>query len=1192
MHVPPTGDTFTFYESQRQLARLIDSLPGIVFSAANDSEWSMTYLSAGCFKLTGYRSAELVGAQRIITYNEVTHADDLPTVLKSIGQAIAQKQPYVIEYRITTKSGEEKWLWEKGYGVFDSNGHVLGVEGFITDITDRKQAEKALQDKEAFLRLVLDNVPQGIFWKDRNLIYRGGNRIWAQELGGKSPAELIGKTDYDLWTPEQADRYRLEDLSVIERDMSALHLIRHKVLADGQVLWQDVNKVPIHDAEGQVIGVLGAFMDVTERQWSETLLAGQKQILEMIATGASLPDTLSVLVQTIEDAQPIGIVGSILLLDPDETCLRHVATPSLPDEYALAVDGEAIGPLSGSCGAAAYYGKSVIVSDIAENYLWKQVKYRGWALAHGLKACWASPMFSSEGKVVGTFAMYCREVCAPKEQDWQLMTMATQLAGIAIERKRAEEALRQAEEKYRSIFENAVEGIFQSTPEGQYRIVNPMLARIYGYDSPAELIDTLTDIEHQLYVDPARRVEFIRLMQEQGAVWGFESQVYRRDGSTIWISECARALYNAQKELVGYEGTVENITHRKQAEVELHRRDALLRGVAEATSCLLTHSNLDAAIPKVLAILGTASKADRVYLYATHPHPETGEPAMSIQFEWVQHGILPTIDQPYWHNQPYSASGMTRWYQAFSQERSVGGITREFPPIEQEILKRDSVLAILMVPIFVDMQFWGFIGFDACQVERRWSDREESILVAIAASIGAAIKRQQTEEQMWYQAFHDVLTGLPNRTLFNHQLPQAIDHAHHFGETLAVMFLDLDRFKTINDSLGHAVGDRLLKQATTRLTMCLREGDLIARWGGDEFTVLLPNIKSADDAAKIAQRILSDLKPPFHLDGHELHITSSIGIALYPKNGQDAQTLLKNADAALYRVKEQGRNNYQFYNATINSQASELLTLDSRLYQALERNEFVLHYQPQINIITGEVTQMEALLRWQHPQLGLVPPKTFIALAEENGLIVPIGEWVLQTACAQNKVWYETGLGPVRVAVNLSARQLQQSNLVERVAQILRESEMPPGSLELEITETAVMQDVDFTTAVLQELRTMGVRIAMDDFGTGYSSLSYLKKFPLHALKIDQSFVRDLTNNPDDIAIITAIITLAQGLDLNVVAEGVETYEQMQTLRSLQCSEMQGYWFSRPLDTQAATEFLQNQRLTHSLYHLPLDRYL
>ncbi|MBW4488228.1 MAG: EAL domain-containing protein [Trichocoleus desertorum ATA4-8-CV12] len=747
------------------------------------------------------------------------------------------------------------------------------------------------------------------------------------------------------------------------------------------------------------------------------------------------------------------------------------------------------------------------------------------------------------------------------------------------ERKRAEEALRQAEVKYRSIFENAVEGIFQTTTNGQYLTANPMLATIYGYDSPEELKATLTDIQQQLYVDPSSRAEFMHLIQTQEAVWGFESQIYRKDGTVIWISENARTIRDDRGQLVGYEGTVEDITRRKQAEEELHKREGLLQGVAEATRHLLTNTNYEAAIAEAIGTLGTAAGVDRVYIYENHLHPVTAELAMSIRFEWTRSAIAPTIHQAHSQNQSYQEFGLSRWYAALSTGHSISGLTCDFPAAEQELLALDRILSILLVPILIDQQFWGYIGFDDCTTERCWSKSEESILIAMAASIGGALKREQAAATIRYQAFHDLLTGLPNRICFNNRLLPSLTQARGSGQNLAVMFLDLDRFKTINDTLGHAVGDHLLQLSAQRIASCLREGDVVARWGGDEFTLLLPNLSCPEAASKIARRVLESLKPAFNLEGHDLYITSSIGIALYPQDGEDVPTLLRNADAALYKAKDQGRNNYQFYTTALNAQASARLELESGLHHALERGEFVVYYQPQVNLLNQQITCMEALVRWQHPELGLLDPKGFIPLAEENGLIVRIGEWVLQTACQQAKQWQQAGFVRSRVSVNLSARQFQQPELVEIVARTLAESQLSPEFLELEITETTVMQNADSTCEVLHDLEKMGVSLAMDDFGAGYSSLGYLKKFPLHTLKIDQSFIRDLSINSQDAAIVSAVIALGQGLNLNVIAEGVETQAQLERLRSLQCQTIQGYLLSPPLAVPDATAFLRNHCL-------------
>ncbi|HWP46326.1 MAG TPA: EAL domain-containing protein [Candidatus Limnocylindrales bacterium] len=438
-------------------------------------------------------------------------------------------------------------------------------------------------------------------------------------------------------------------------------------------------------------------------------------------------------------------------------------------------------------------------------------------------------------------------------------------------------------------------------------------------------------------------------------------------------------------------------------------------------------------------------------------------------------------------------------------------------------------------------------------------------------------QRKRDEETIRHLAYDDALTGLPNRTLFNDRLTLALAQAHRNQGRLAVMLMDLDRFKIINDTLGHAVGDQLLRGVARRLINSLREGDTVARLGDDEFAFLLPGMDQVEDVAKTAQKIIEILKSAFYFEGHELHVTPSIGIALYPNDGEDAQTLLKNANTALHRAKEQGRNTYQLYTPAMNATALERLALESRLYRALEREEFVIYYQPQINIHTGKVVGVEALVRWRHPKLGLILPGKFIPLAEETGFIIPLGEWVLLTACAQNKAWQDAGLPPLRMAVNLSISHFKREDLTKMLAQVLEKTGLHPSYLELELTESIGMENVERAITKLQELKALGVKLSIDDFGTGYSSLSYLKRFPIDTLKIDQSFVQHIPTNPNDAAITTAIIAMAHSLNLKVIAEGVETEEQLTFLRPYRCDEMQGFLFSKPMPAEEFIQFFREK---------------
>jgi diguanylate cyclase (GGDEF)-like protein/PAS domain S-box-containing protein len=439
-------------------------------------------------------------------------------------------------------------------------------------------------------------------------------------------------------------------------------------------------------------------------------------------------------------------------------------------------------------------------------------------------------------------------------------------------------------------------------------------------------------------------------------------------------------------------------------------------------------------------------------------------------------------------------------------------------------------------------------------------------------------ERRRAEEQVKHLAFHDALTGLPNRLLFNDRLRMAVLQAHRTTQRLAVLFLDLDRFKIINDSLGHTAGDELLRRVAERIQGSVREGDTVGRLGGDEFIVLVQGLDQEEDGARIAQKILGGARLPYFLDGRELFVTTSIGVVTYPTDGEDGDTLIRNADTAMYRAKEQGRDNFQLYRPAMNSKALERLSLENRLRAAIQNGELVVQYQPLLEVESGQIRGAEALVRWQHPELGLLPPGEFISLAEVSGLIVPIGEWVLKTACAQARAWHQAGYPGLTVAVNLSARQFQQPDLVAQVRAALEASELPAESLDLEITESNAMQNAEVSISALWDLKNLGVRLSMDDFGTGYSSLNYLKRFPIDRLKIDKSFVRDITTDPDDAAIASAMIALAHNLQLTVVAEGVETEEQLAFLERLRCDEMQGFLFSPPVGAGRFEELLRENR--------------
>ncbi|WP_427157798.1 EAL domain-containing protein [Aliinostoc sp. HNIBRCY26] len=711
------------------------------------------------------------------------------------------------------------------------------------------------------------------------------------------------------------------------------------------------------------------------------------------------------------------------------------------------------------------------------------------------------------------------------------------------------------------------------------------LARLASFPEmiPNPIIET--DLEGNLtYLNPAATVKFPRLREmgkEHPILEGILTEVQNRKvNSFVREVQFGQEVFEqsvhflAESDLIRTY-IIRDITEQKQAELELYQRDRLLEAVARAANYLLGEMDYETGVDKALAVLGEAAKVDRAYLFKNHFHPLTGEIAVSLQCEWTRFP-LPT-SRHHWQNQLYELPALSRWYTVLSNGQLINGITKNFPTNEQEILLRDGIQSLLLVPLRLDEQFCGFLGLADCTQERIWSQHEESALLTMAASISGAWQRQQVEEKIRYQALHDLLTGLPNRLLFDELLGKALANATRSSESLAVIFLDLDRFKIINDTLGHTLGDRLLQSVAQRLQTSLRSGDTVARWGGDEFTILLPRIHFLEEVTQVAWRILKAFENVFYLEGHELYVSASLGIALLDEHSPDAETLIQHADTALYHAKDEGRNNYQFYTTSLSAKTPDILNLDKNLRYALERGEFTVYYQPQINLRSERITGMEALLRWQHSEMGIVAPSVFIPLAEESGLIVTIGEWVLRTACQQNRAWQDAGFNPLIIAVNLSPKQFRQPNLVETVAQILAETGLEPQYLELEITESTAIEDIEFTKKVLYDLEAMGVHLSIDDFGTGHSSLSRLQLLPLHNLKIDSSFIRELTTDTRVAHIVKAIVTLGRSLGLKLTAEGVEKQEEIDFLKSIHCEDVQGFYFHRPLSAEKATEVLQRK---------------
>jgi len=691
----------------------------------------------------------------------------------------------------------------------------------------------------------------------------------------------------------------------------------------------------------------------------------------------------------------------------------------------------------------------------------------------------------------------------------------------------AERWLRDSEQQYRSIFENAQEGIYQTTPRGGYLKVNPALARIYGYDSPDALIDGLTDIASQLYIDPTARDRFTQLMETHGFVRDFEAEIRRRDGTIIWITENARCVRDQAGRVRYYEGTVEDITDRKRAEGEIRLLAKVFDSAAEGILLLDEGGLVRAVNPAYTQITGFAA-ADLM-----------GRPprlvADGLHESGFVDGILAEVaDTGHWQGEIFCE--------------------RQGAPAEQG------------GPVF---------PADLTATAVRDPDGRLTHTVLTLEDIS---RRKRDEEYIRFHANYDTLTRLPNRRLVLDRLHRAIEHVRRTGGRGCLLCLDLDRFKQINDSFGHAAGDELLKLVAQRRRHCVRTSDTVGRLSGDEFVLLLPEVGPGRAGVYTAEKVLYSLSEPFTLMGSEQFCIPSIGITYFPDQGMEVEVLLRNADVAMYHAKRGGERRYHVFEPWMTERSLDMLTLETDLRLAAARGELELHYQPKVKASGLALIGAEALVRWRHPTLGLVSPAQFIPLAEETGLIIGIGRWVLQKACRQLMAWRAKGLDLPSVSVNVSARQFAEPGFVETVARVLDDSGLPPDSLDLEITETVMSGDVERAVRTLQELKDMGVTLSMDDFGTGYSSLNYLKAFPIDTLKIDQTFVRGVMDSDKDSAIVSTVIALAANLGFETVAEGVETAEQAAFLAGRGCDVLQGYHIGRPMPAGAFADFIARCR--------------
>ncbi|WP_428421790.1 EAL domain-containing protein [Methylibium sp.] len=742
------------------------------------------------------------------------------------------------------------------------------------------------------------------------------------------------------------------------------------------------------------------------------------------------------------------------------------------------------------------------------------------------------------------------------------------------ERRRRDQGLR----RFGAAMEATADAIFLIDVSRMALVdVNGAACQMYGHSRA----DLLAIAPETLFSTTRHELETSWQALIAGDVSGdtFETRLQRADGTRVPVEVRRRAVRVGSAWLIAK--VARDITTRKDVERALQRQTVKHGLLARFGQFALENPPLPELMSQAIEIVQQGLKVDLCRLL------EAGSDDRTL----VQ--VAGTGWSETWLREPcFDAAAETqdRFILGARESIVIGDFESQTRFQRSAILQAHGVRSAVEVLVCGGGGAYGVIGAYSRE-PGCFSAENADFVQSVSNTLAATIERKNTEDRLTYLAQFDPLTELPNRSMYLDRLGHTLIVAERDKLPVGVLFVDIDRFKNVNDTLGHAVGDLLLVEIAERLRCAVRPGDTVGRLGGDEFAVALAHLARPDDAALVAQKIVASLAAPFQLGVHEVYVSASIGIGVYPIDGREPDTLLKNADTAMYRAKESGRNAYQFYMPQMNELALARMRAESQLRGALDRGEYLLHYQPKVRLATGEISGMEALLRWQPAGRGLVPPGDFIPILEDTGLILPVGEWVVATVCAQIARWRAEGLSPPPVAVNLSARQFRQKNLAAVIGDILASSKVDPGLLELELTESSLMSDSEAAVQALRDMKARGIRLSVDDFGTGYSSLAYLKRFPLDALKIDREFIRDVTTDADGATIALAIINLARSLKLKVVAEGVETEEQLNFLRAHGCDEMQGYYFSRPLPVEEITRALrEGRRLTLPTFMPPARR--
>jgi len=1207
-----------------------------LLEATHDWVWEMdadgmyTCSSPEVYDLLGYHPEEIIGK----TPFDLMANDEAGRMSAEYSRCMLAQQAFTAtENTSLHRQGHEVMLETSGVPVFNDQGMFCGYLGISRDITDRKLADVALKSKDNHYRLLLESV-QAIPWEvdmpSWRFIYVGPQAV--KVLG--YPQKDWYEEDFWLRHMHPDDRNWVPEFCIESTEKMLHHEFDYRMYSkDGRLVWIR-DSVNVIIADGEPILLRGFMFDVTAQKCKEEAFElSQQRLLEAqriarlghwdwdmssggidggemywsdehyricgdvsAVTKASYkkfldyihPDDRDKWKQAVRDALSKGSYSldfRIVLKNSDARYIHWQCQVQYDDasrpvrmfgtiqdvserkylENAL----KGISRFFPSDGISEYYRTCVesfahvyntpyafigLYSDDSKSRITTQAVWANGCFVDnfeyelagtpcsdvidmkieliaehaarlypldtmltdmGVESYFGAPMISVSGKKLGIIAVMDKKPMKVTPWTEPILGVFAQRIASYLENIHASEKLEASEKELRNIFHNMQDTFYRTDNEGTITRLSESVEQLLGYEID-ELIGTSAS---DLHIVPDRQRDLIEQLNEgNGSVQGFDAGLKRKDGSVVWVSTNAQYYRDASGKPQGIEGLVRNISQHHEAELKMQKMSSALEQTADMVMITDHRGMVEYVNPAFEKTTGYLRKSI------------LGKPSRVLK----------------------SGKQSADFYNNLWRTILSGNVFRD---------------------VLVNRKKNGDLYY------------EEKIITPIKNSKGEIInfvatgrditERMQHEERLSFMAHHDALTELPNRTLFMDRLKQSLAHARRYEKKIAVLFIDLDRFKNINDTLGHDTGDQMLTEVAARLGKNIRQEDTVARLGGDEFSVLLTNIEAEQDASLMAEKILLSLSVPLQLDQQELFITASIGISMFPSDGVDAGTLLKNADIAMYKAKDLGKDNYQFYSTDMSARAFQRLTMENSLRRALEREEFVLFYQPQVNIKTDRISGAEALVRWKHPELGLVSPSDFVPLLEETGLIAPVGYWIFESACKQLKIWHDMGFSGLEMSINISGRQFHSKNFVEKIENIIKENNCSSEMIEIEITESVLMENQHNSMPALEALDDIGFKIAIDDFGTGYSSLSYLRHFRIDTLKVDQSFVRDVNEDPDDAAITSAIIAMAHSLNLRVIAEGVETYQQLEFLKQRQCEYVQGYLFSRPLPVDEFTKLLK-----------------